>query len=196
MTAALALALLALVFIAWGAFIARACGASWNPIKQTEIVFALPFGGIAYFSSGSVVIGIIGALVSYLGFQTGHGNFYAMNGVSLTNDDPELIEILRIPVFNGFGNSPMWSTRTTSFGVRPLYVRLGGDIHKPLYSWVCMGVKGTIVGLAAFPAGLLLALLWPFAYWLSFRVLKPADSATGECMVGAFAYGTIVLMLQ
>jgi hypothetical protein len=149
-----------IIIIAVMSFLTRACGAAWNRIPQLEIAFAAPFGYVAYLSSGSPLVGLLGWIISYAGFQLGHGNFYQMRGVDITNDKPEHIESL----------------------ARKIYP----NIYTPAYSWICMGFKGLIIGLAAFPFGLLLGLLWPAAYFLGWKLQKN-DSATAEFLAGAFA---------
>lgn len=144
------------------AFLARACGASWKP-PGAEWVFALPFGVVAYLLAGNPLLAVIGYFVTYLGMQLGHGNFYKMVGVNPTRDNPEKIEKL----------------------IRPIFTKLGGKLYNPFYSWVCMGVKGLIIGLAAFPFGFTLAVLWPLAYWLGWRIWN--GTLMGEWLSGAFA---------
>lgn len=141
-------------------FLCRACGASWNRIPQLEIAFVAPFGLVAYLHTGIWWIGVAGWIVSYVGMQLGHGNFYQMKGVDITNDKPEDIE------------------KT----IRPYYK---ASIYHPLYSWVCMGAKGLIIGLGAFPYGLALVALWPLSYWLSFKYTK--DSMLAEWLAGGAA---------
>lgn len=150
------------------AFLARACGASWKP-KGAEYVFALPFGIGAYLSSGSVLIALAGYALSYLGMQTGHGRFYAMKGANIADPNPEFIE-------RAFG----WLYR--------------GDIAKPAYSWYCMAIKGLIIGAAAFPFGLALAVLWPLSYYISFKLEN--DSHAAEWLTGGFAGIAITLALS
>lgn len=144
--------------------LARLHGASWKPKRfPAGWAFAIPFGVAAYISTGSVLFGIVGVVISYLGIQLGHGNFYAMQGSEII-DQPESIEKI----------------------IRPVCRFLRIDHTKPIYSWLCMGVKGLIIGLPAFPNGLILSLAWPFSYWLSFRVLK-RESMPAEWISGAFA---------
>lgn len=102
-------------------------------------------------------------LAALFGLTTGHGRFFAMNGANLADPEPEVIETYFV----------MWW--------------YPGDIAKPLYSWVCMGIKGFFIGAAAFPFGLLFIILWPTAYWLSFKKLTPPTSAHAEWMTGAIA---------
>jgi len=148
------------------AFLCRAAGAHWNKVRQwAETCFALGFA-LAGARLGFGVAAL--ALVwTYLMFQTGHGNFYAMKGVNPLNDDPEKLETVARPIAN----------------------KLRIDIYHPAYSWLCMGLKGLAIGLFAFPFGLLLAFLWPVSYYIGMRRL--GDGAYAEVMAGAFA-GTIV----
>lgn len=93
---------------------------------------------------------------SALWFATGHGNFYAMKGVSLTNDQPELLERL---------------------GVRWLWQAMGGSIYRPTYSWWCMSIKGLLISLPLFPWALGLDAIWPLFYVLSFKYGKTSSFA-------------------
>lgn len=151
------------------AFLVRACGASWK-FKGAEYLFALPFGCAAYISTGSALIGFVGYALSYFGMQTGHGRFYAMKGANLADSNPEFIERY----------IASWAYR--------------GDITKPAYSWFCMGIKGLIIGLAAFPFGLALAVLWPLSYWASIKLEN--DTAMAEWLSGGFAGIVLTLALS
>ena len=160
------------------AFIARGAGADWFKLKTVfGLLFGLAFGFTAYNVYGHWVAGLLGFLVSWRGFEFGHGTFYAMIGYHDHNRDPSKPDVPRI--------------QTLEKVVRPIYTRLGGDIYNPLYSWVCMGVKGLLIGLAAGWYGLLLAVLWPFAYWVGHRIEKQPEVA--EWISGMFA-GLIIAM--
>lgn len=142
------------------AFLARACGASWKP-PGAEWVFALPFAVVTYVLTGNPLLTIVGYFVTYLGVQFGHGNFYEMKGLR-ARGNLEKIEKVVLPIYEKFA-----------------------DPRAPFYSWVCMGVKGLIIGLAVFPFGLALAFLWPLAYWLGWRFWN--GTVMGEWLSGAFA---------
>lgn len=148
------------------AFLSRCCGASWCRFPM-EWVFALPFGYLGYLHSGLYIMGALSYSISYFGMQLGHSNFFQMEGVDITNDKPEDIERI----------------------TRPVFIRFGGNVYSSLYSWFCMGLKGGVIGLAAFPYGFALVALWPLAYWLGFRYIK--TSVFAEYLSGAFA-GLIV----
>jgi hypothetical protein len=113
--------------------------------RLPEIMFSMPFGYCLYMSSGLWHVGVLGAIFSFLAMETGHGTVYGMNG---------------------YHSSQEGRIQTIEKIIRPIYLKFGGDIYSPLYSWICMGFKGLLIGLAAFPFGLLLAILWPFSYWV------------------------------
>jgi len=153
------------------AFLARAAGGGLGVSELPrwcnripELLFALPFGYCAWISTGSIGWGIFGWVWSFVAMEMGHGNVYRMTGIDgQFADRPQSIEKI----------------------VRPIFTRLGGDITKPHYSWVVMGCKGLLIGLPAFPCGLALTVLWPFAYFIGNRTEK--DSAVAEYLSGMFA---------
>lgn len=139
------------------AVLARLCGASWSPKwLPSELLWALV---IAAATTTTPHIFVIVAVWSYAAMQLGHGRFYKMTGANLADPEPEEIE-------------------------RYIQKFYKGDITKPIYSWVCMGAKGLIIGL---PIGLapavVNALLWPAAYFIGMRVLK--NGAYAEVIAGA-----------
>lgn len=164
------------ILIPFQSFMARASGGGlfankvWS--RLPEIIFAVPFGYCAYHTSGLWYVGLIGFITSYFAMEMGHGTIYGMTG--WRSDDPDRIQ-------------------TIEKIVRPIYIKLGGNIYNPLYSWVCMGLKGLLIGLAAFPFGLLLAALWPFSYWIGHRVEK--NPAVAEWVSGMMAGLVIYLTL-
>lgn len=162
-----------LLLIPFMAFMARCAGASWCPKwLPAELIFALPFAFVAYTYDSPFHFAVMALVWSYIGMQLGHGNFYNMRGVAVDNDQPEKLEEL----------------------VRPIYTAFGGNIHKPLYSWACMGFKGFFLALPlGFLPALALAILWPFAYFWGFRLFD--DSAEAEVLSGAFAGGVICLLI-
>lgn len=163
-------------------FLSRAAGGGVGATKVwsrlPELLFAVPFGLAAYLGTGCWLIGILGAIASYYAMEMGHGTVYEMNGYFDHNRD----------------NPDKPRVQTLEKIVRPIYVGLfKGDIYKPLYSWLCMGLKGLLIGLAAFPFGLSLAFLWPLSYWISRKVIK--DKASAEWISGAFAGLTAALAI-
>lgn len=175
------------------ALLARMGGGGWIAPKLwsrlPELIFAIPFGASSYFLAALIydtfgfalpdwlptglhnfiwanqgwipaIVGILGWQMSYWAMEMGHGTVYRMQGWD--SKDPNRVQsIERL--------------------VRLVYK---GDIRKPLYSWLCMGFKGFAIGLAAFPFGLLLSLLWPFAYYLGYKI---GNTEASEKISGAFA---------
>jgi len=133
---------------------------SWARTAST-VIFAFGFGGANYLLFGIWWLALAGGALSAFGLATGHGRFYGMQGANLKDPNPEWIERRLV----------MWW--------------YPGDISKPLYSYVCMAVKGAIIGAAVFPFGLLLILLWPICYDIGFHFWR--DSAQAERMSGACA---------
>ena len=147
---------------------------SWARTAAT-VLFALTFGAASYIETTYILprfgvsigiywraaLAVAGGALSAYGLATGHGRFYAMGGANLNDPNPEWIEKYCV----------MWW--------------YPGDIAKPFYSYVCMSVKGAMIGAAVFPFGLALVLLWPICYGLSFHYWT--DSAPGERMSGACA---------
>lgn len=101
------------------------------------------------------------AIVTAMGLNTGHGRFFAMRGANLNDPNPEWIETAIVQRF------------------------YRGDVTKPIYSWLCMGTKGLMIGLPVFPFGIALGLLWPAAYVVSFRYVQ--SSLLAEYLTGYFA---------
>lgn len=162
-------------------FLARGAGADWFKLKTLfGVLFGAVFGVVSSVVYGHWVAGIIGFLISWRGFEFGHGTFYAMFGYHDHNRDPNKPDFPRV--------------QTLEKVVRPIYTKLGGDIYSPLYSWVCMGTKGFLIGLAAGWYGLLLVVLWPLAYWIGFRVEK--SGAVAEWVSGMFAGMVIALAMK
>lgn len=147
-----------MLFIPLMAFLARLCGAKWQPKGfPCEWVWGL---AIALLCSNTIEQVIILTVWGYVAMQLGHGNFYGMRGVAALNDQPEKLEQFTRKVYR-------WS------------------IYEPAYSWSCMGSKGFLIAL---PLGLAVAaanaLLWPLAYYIGFRKLN--DGAYAEVLAGGF----------
>ena len=111
---------------------------SWLP----EATMGLIIAGAVSFHYGNWWIFAPVAVFSFFMINLGHGTIYKMTGWQ--SSDPN-------------------RKQTLECVVRFFY---RGDIHKPLYSWLCMGFKGLLIGLPLFPYGLSLAFLWPLAYYL------------------------------
>lgn len=151
----------------------RACGGGfYGPYigdRFNEVIFALPIGFTVYLSSGSVIQAILGWAITFGAMALGHGTFFAMNGYEDKNrDDPNDVRI-----------------QTIEKVFRPLYVKLGGDIYKPMYSWYMMGCKGLLIGLPLGLWAIPLAILWPTCYWVGRKVEhninEVAEYASGVC---------------
>lgn len=173
----------ACIFIILMAFAARAHGAAtedaagnptgwpkWGRLVAT-ILFGVSFAAVNYALYEVWWLALALGALSAGGLATGHGRFYNMKGANLSDKNPELIEQI----------------------IAPIFTKLRLKIDKPLYSWVCMGVKGLMIGAAAGPVGFSLAFLWPLAYSVSFRVKR--DSAPAEWTTGGFAAMAQILAL-
>lgn len=161
--------MISLLAIPLMAAIARASGMgviykvpSWVP----EALFGIIIGLASSYHFG--YWGYLGAVWSYIWMQSGHGAFYNMKGWQSSDSD---------------------RMQTIEKIVRPLFLKFGGNIHTPLYSWLCMGFKGLMIGLPLFPFGLFLALFWPASYAIR-------DHVWGEWLSGAFTGICIVLFLN
>lgn len=133
----------------------------------STIILALGMAVGAYHLIGWLTVPL--AAVTVLGFSTGHGRFFAMQGANTNDPNPEWIE---------------------KHIVLPLY---HGDIMKPLYSWVCMAVKGALIGLPIFPYTLFTAAAWPLGYAIGMKYFK--STAFGEWFSTIAAALTLLLIL-
>ena len=134
---------------------------SWPGIGRpfSYLVTFIAFAAGNYMLLGVTWLAVVMGLLSCVGLASGHGRFYAMNGANINDPNPEWIE--------------------TAIAQNLYY----GDITKPAYSWLCMGIKGAIVGLAIFPFGALLAILWPASYYIGTRYFN-GDTAPAEWLRG------------
>lgn len=120
-------------------------GVSWLP----EALFALPFGisfgyGVYAVTDGlqsAYVMGIIGAIWSYVMMQT--GTWYFLRWES--HDDPNTERGGKIKPIIDF-----------------LAGKLGYKLGDEGYAWIAAGVKGFLIGLPV--GGIPLAILWPLGY--------------------------------
>lgn len=169
-----------LLLIPFMSFVARVAGGGYFASKiwsrLPEVVFASVFGIAAGVNTGNALLGMLAFIVTYFAFEMGHGTFYTMRGYHDHNSETGKPRI-----------------QTLEKVVRPVYQALGGDIYHPLYSWVCMGFKGLLVGIAALPFGIFLAILFPLSYWVGHRVFKKPEIA--EYLSGACAGLIIALSL-
>lgn len=148
-------------------------GASKVWSRLPELLLSLPLGYCAYATTDKWYLGVIGFIVSFFAMELGHGTAYKMTG------------------YDDFGKGRM---QTLDKVLQPFYVNLGGNLKSPLYSWLFMGIKGLLIGLAAFPFGLLLAILWPLSYWLG-QVVEELNEPVAGYLSGMFAGLLIVLSL-
>lgn len=169
MTPALTLSALALLPL-YMALMARASGGGlfaplvWS--RLPEILFALPFGAASWLVLGDPLDAAISVVLAFVSMELGHGTVYAMRGYEDASQSGRIQTLERL--------------------VRPIYRALGGDIARPAYSWVVMGAKGMLIGCAALPFGLVLAILWPAAYWVGRRV-EPDINEISEYLSGLCA---------
>jgi hypothetical protein len=164
--------MLSLALIPLMSFLARASGAKWK-FWGAELLFAIPLAYVPYYVTGSWLLSVLALAAAYFAFQTGHGNAFHMGTQRDKMDEPEHLDYLI---------------------VRRITNRLGLKPRSVGYCWVFMGIKGFLIGLAAFPFGLALALLWPLSYWVGFRFWK--DSAPAEWISGAYAGLVVCLSLN
>lgn len=116
-------------------------------------------------------------LTSYFGIETGHGTAYTMGrnpGIAQSGRKQFLSKLVD-PICKAFKKP------------------LGGTF----YSWLFMGLKGLWIGLAAFPCGIALAVLWPLAYEIGWQcrerklLNRYGPTEIGEYVSGFF-YGLCV----
>lgn len=160
--------IIAILYLVLMGFAGRAHGKGgwpkWCKIAA-KAVLGLSFAVTNYALFEIWWLAILAGILSAVGLSLGHGRFYNMQGANLDDPNPEKIE-------------------------RFVAIFYKGDITKPAYSWVCMGMKGLLIGLAAAPFGLVLAIAWPLCYWLSFKYTE--DSPVAEVLSCLFA-GIVVL---
>jgi len=115
--------------------------ATWLP----ELLFAIPFGYVAFQSfGGNIFAGILAGLWSYIFMQTGHGNV----------------------LMGQFGTREVVMARKNTLDkIIPDRMERGSF----WYCWIFLFIKGTAIGL---PLGLyapLLGILWASGYYLGFK---------------------------
>lgn len=155
--------------------LARASGGGFFKVEGfagriPEILFAIPFGLCAAQATGLWSMFFYGFLSSYFAMETGHGTAFSMG---------------RAPEGALSGRKQFLSPPIDAL-CRALGAPLGGRF----YCYAFMGLKGLWLGLAAFPLGLSLAILWPVTYdlgrWLEAKKL-PGNWEWGEVLSGAAA---------
>lgn len=168
--------ILSFLLILWMATTARAAGGGvfadkvWS--RLPEILFALPISLAAWAISDSIWFGSFALAWSYFAMEIGHGNAYHMG--FLEKDYPD-----------------RW--QTLDYLVRPITKLLKLAPRSAGYCWVFMGLKGLLIGLPLGMPALILALLWPLAYYLSFKFTRSSEVA--EWVSGIFAGLVIILAL-
>lgn len=163
-------------FMDWGA---RASGGGVGANKVAggtpECLFGIPIAMAAglfwYVVTGWVgcfaLVPVFWAWTVWMGMERGHTRVYTMGGAAVGYEKVSTIERL----------GPQWVWER-------LFKR---SIHTPAYSWWIMGIKGLLIGLPLGPFALLLAVLWPLAYWLAFRWDGFRDDGSSEWLSGGFA---------
>lgn len=142
------------------------------PKSILKVMFGAMFGIACFLLTGNVFISALGALVSSFSYALGHGTFYGMKGYESSN--LERIEKIE-------------------YVVRPIFKFLKLNIYSSLYSWICMGIKGLLIGLPLLYLAPLMAVLWPTAYWIG-RIVEDENNEVAEYLSGLFA-GTLLLFI-
>jgi hypothetical protein len=161
--------MLLLSLIALMAILARASGGGMGMSKVPskfhmlpECLFGLVFGAAACWNAG-IFAGIAATISAAAWMQTGHGTAMHMGYLPKTAQSGR--------------------KQTLSSIVNPICARLGWPLGRAAYCWLFMGLKGLLIGLAAFPWGVSLALLWPLSYWIG-QVLNKGylkEILSGSC---------------
>lgn len=142
----------------------------WSHLPELTFASVIAYYAAVYSHTDWFFVPAV--LWSFFAMETGHGTFYAMDGYGADGKRKQHLEIV----------------------FRPLYLLFKGDIYKPLYSWYMMGIKGFLIALPLGPiAALLNAFLWPFSYWLGFKIENNPEEA--ELLSGLFL-GSIILCLE
>lgn len=129
-----------------------------------ELSFGSVFGLVVFIKFG-FWWGIASWLWSYGWMETGHNTAFDMGS------NPSLAQSgVKHPL---------------SYAIDPLCRWAGQPLGGKFYCWAFMGLKGALIGLPVFPAGFLLAFLWPASYAAG-HVFKPG-SLVGEFFSGAAA---------
>lgn len=113
---------------------------------------------------------VVGTIIAFLGIQTGHAVAYTMGR------NPDIAKM---------------QTNTLSKVVNPIAKQLKLERGGKVFSWIFMGLKGLLIGLAVLPAGLILAVLWPLAYEIG-RILKDREVVASGTKVGEYLSGAFI----
>ena len=144
-------------------------GARHLPKGLPELLFGFCFAINAYVHFGPIV-SILAWIAALLFMQTGHGTAFHM------------------------GRHPEYAIDRKQFlssFVDPLCRFLKITIGSAAYCWIFMGLKGALIGISGGYQGLLLGILWPLSYEISWRLRN--GTALGEWLSGVSA-GMILLM--
>jgi len=149
--------------------LSRLCG--WGGVPKAlggfpEILWGLAIAGAVGYQTESAVLFLLAWLWSWLWMEAGHGNAY--------HDGAEK---------DGF---PDRFQAPIDYVVRPVCKLLKWEVRGTAYCRLFMATKGLMIGLPLYPFGLALAVAWPLAYAISFRVLK-RGSMPAEWISGAAA---------
>lgn len=140
--------------------------------RLPELLFALVFSLASFKLYGVWWVSVLFFIESYFAMEMGHGTFYEMKGY----------------VYSEVNGKPR--KQLIEYFVRPFYF---GNIEDPLYSWVCMAVKGFLIAL---PLGLLSpinAIMWPLSYWIGVKIIKNIEY--GEWFSGGLSGFLIAVSL-
>lgn len=173
---------------------------TWLP----ELLFAAPFGYCAYLtaldmipnSAGAFWVGIMGAAWSYLWMQTGHGTAFHMGRRPhiAQGARKQTLSAIVDPICEGFYKRIYYKKMTWTNDGKWITLRwkgMGWKLGEWQYCWLFMGLKGVLIGLPAFPFGLILGVLWPAAYAYGHQ----KRIGTDEFLTGVYAGLVVVLVL-
>jgi hypothetical protein len=149
--------------------LSRLCGWGGAPKALSgvpKILWGLAIAIAVAYHTDSALFFLIAWVWSWFFMKAGHGNAY--------HDGTEK---------DAF---PDRFQKPIDYVARPVCNLLKWEIRGTAYCRLFMGFKGLMIGLPLFPFGLALAVAWPLAYAISFRVLKQ-KSMPAEWMSGAAA---------
>lgn len=116
-------------------------------------------------------------LGTYFALEAGHGTAFKMG------KDPATAQSGR--------------KQDLSFFIDPICKLIRAPLGGLVYCWLFMGLKGLLIGLSLFPAGLSLAILWPGGYQIGSLAIgtkiKPVGTELAEHLTG-FAFGLILVL--
>lgn len=140
-------------------------GSFWGSAasRLPEALWAIIIGTIAGMYFGAWWYGALAIAWSYVWMETGHGNAFHM-GTHQYDYPPR--------------------HQTLDYVILPICRLFGIENRSPAYCWLFMGLKGALIGAPLGWFGLPLAVLWPLAYYISFK--KVDSSEWAEFISGAF----------